>query len=250
MNDIRPDPDASYAHPAPPPHRPLSGWAVLSLVLALIGVVVGLFTWLWWVALVPLALGIGVLVGVSPRERRGRILAVFALILALFSGPCVYVLNNQMRGSVARATTAILGALDSTSGDEAQQRALERWLYKPALERGVVDTLRQRHAALTERFGRFAPPVEAGSLFGGVVALVSPPEGVVEVPEDAAAKPPAVGHTMWAQASFGSQRVYVALELMDGGGTQDAFDVGRQAGADGVYTQFFSLLNLYADLRF
>jgi hypothetical protein len=207
---------------------------VLAFVLALIGIVVGLLTLLWWVAVIPFLLGVSVLMRVSPRERRGRVLAALALVLALFSGSCTFILNSASRTMYAKATDSILGALGSESSEASQEGALARWMYRPALERaGLLEQLRARHAAVTARFGPFTPPASAGSLFGGNAALSYPPEGLVEVPEDPDAKPPPVGHTIWTRARFGDQVVHVALELIDGGGMGDAVDAARQTRRDG-----------------
>lgn len=191
----------------------MSGWAVLALVTALIVVAASVLTLYWWLAAIPLGLAAYVLLRVSPRERRGRVLAVIGLVIALCAASCSYLLHNTTRTLVAKSSGAILGALASTGSPETQEQAIARWLHRGAIDAGLVATLRTRFAELTERFGAYRPPTEAGTLFGGLPALGMQPDGVVEVPPNPDTPLPVPGEGMWARAQFGEQTVHVLIVI-------------------------------------
>lgn len=205
------------AHPAPPPERPISGRAVLSFVLALVSIVVGLATGLWWVALVPFGLALYALATVSPLLRRGRILAFLGLVLSLLVGSCTYMANESLRSVAKRGAGAILAALSSEAAADEQLRAAKPWIYKTAFDAGIFDTLRTRFEKVVAEFGPYENgSVDLASRFLGAIALTKPPEGVREIGAAPDAGLPALGKNFWVVTRFGKSEVHVALELMGG----------------------------------
>jgi len=232
--DERPRIRPAHDHDAPPPERPMSGWAVIALVTALVSVAASVLTLYWWLPLIPLAIGVLVLVKVSPRERRGRVLATIGLVITLFAGSCTFMLQRGVRAMVANSVGGILGALASTGSPKIQEEAIAKWASKGAMDDGLVDRLRPRYAAVAERFGAYQPPTQAGTWYGGVAELGMPPvEGLREIPDNPGSAQPDFGHTMWARARFGDHEVHVAIEIFGGPGGDSPMDVARTARPDG-----------------
>ena len=72
----------NYEHSGPPPYVPLSGGAVTALVLTFVAFFIGLVG-PWWSEAVPLLIVVMCWGGISRGVRRGRVVAIIALVLAV-----------------------------------------------------------------------------------------------------------------------------------------------------------------------
>jgi hypothetical protein len=233
-------PSSAPAHEGPVvAWRPLSGWAVLAFVLALVGAVAGLL-WSWWPLAIPLGIGIGVLVLVPAGTQRGRVLAGWAVGLSLVFGTCSYGCHSKVKGTLAQMATEVLDALDdpgaTPEAERAREEMLERWFTPEAIEKGAVARLRERFAAVEGALGPYQrDSVSTGSVFDGVVSLFMAPQGrLSEVAGNGA--PPQIA--LWLEVRFESGPAWAAF--LFAGGRPDS-ELGKGA---------YGAIPIFEDLRF
>lgn len=221
--DLTPDPTQDRAPPTQ--WRPMSGMAVFAFVFSLVGILVSAA--LWWIEIVPIALAVACLTMVSPEKRRGRALAVWAILIGLCVGSCMFVVHSGMRQFVVDVSGAVLSALASDATDAEKDDVLAGWMHPPALEDDTRARIRARFAAVTARLGTYEHPPEAGSFLGGMAPIVIPPQDAVEIRAEGEPDE-ALGQCFWARAVFrgddGPTDVHVALELL--GGTLSTKNLG------------------------
>ncbi|MDJ0521136.1 MAG: DUF4190 domain-containing protein [Planctomycetota bacterium] len=206
-------------HPAPKSEwKPLSGLAVTAFVLSLVLILIAL-PGLWIVQLVPLLLGIATLVMVKPGQRRGRILAVWAIVISLAIGSCSFTMHQGMRGVLSGTNESILSVLSSKISDEEKAKSLRSWVWPKALEQDekLPATWMQRYAGVVAEFGPWRESFELPSIVYGSTPLLIAPEGLVEIGSDGE-KPPSwtMGSTIWTPAVFEKGIVHVAIVLQEG----------------------------------
>jgi hypothetical protein len=206
-------------HPAPQSEwKPLSALAVTAFVLSLVLILFALFG-LWVAQLVPFLLGVYTLVTVKQGQKRGRILAVWAIVISLAIGSCSLVVHQGMRSVLSGTTESILSVLSSKTADAEKRKSLRSWAWPTALEKD--DTLptkwMERYAGVVAKYGPWKETFELPSILGGSWPLLTAPQDVVEVGSEDA-KPPSwmMGSTIWTQAVFENGLVYVAVVFQDG----------------------------------
>jgi hypothetical protein len=219
VSDMPPPSMPPPMHPAPPTAwKPLSGLAVTAFVLSLLLILVAL-PGLWIVQAVPFLLGIYTLWTVKVGQRRGRILAVWAIVISLAIGSCSLTMHQGMRGMLSGTTESILSVLSSKSSTEEKTKSLRAWAWPKALEKdeALPQTWMQRYADVVAKYGAWKESFDLPSIFLGSTPLLMPAEGLVEVGSEDV-KPPGwtTGSTIWTAAVFEKGLVYVAVVLQAG----------------------------------
>jgi hypothetical protein len=218
VSDDAPPPlpqNAPY-HPAPPQGwRPISKLAVTCFVLSLALILIAL-PGVWVIELLPLALGIVTLATVKATERRGRLLAIWGVVIAIGVGSCSYAFHAGMRGVIGGMAESMLAALSSNVPEKDKDAALDDWIHPPALEEDpeLLAKIRARYARVVAAFGPYQDSIDLGSVFFGIIPLADTPENVVEISEEAKAPRAGRGPTLWVRASFERGTVHVSIELM------------------------------------
>jgi hypothetical protein len=212
-------------HPAPPSTwKPLSGLAVTAFVLSLLLILIAL-PGLWIVQLVPLLLGVFTLMTVKPGQKRGRILAVWAIIISLAMGSCAFTMHQGMRGVLSGTTESILSVLSSKAADAEKTKSLRTWAWPKALEKDNTLPAKwmERYAGVVAKYGAWEETFELPSILYGSTPLLMAPEGMIEIGSEDA-KPPnwTMGSAIWTPAVFEKGLVYVAVVLQ--GGDQKAVE--------------------------
>ena len=192
--------------------RPLSGMAVAAFVLSLLCILASALV--WWAEALPILLGVLTLVLVSADRRRGRALAVWAIIIGVLVASCSFVAQSDFRKSAERTASSILSALASDATDEEKDAALAPWLHAPVLKTDVRQKIRERFAKVEAAYGAYLPPPSVGSIFSGAAGIFAPRSNVEEVfGEPGVAKPM---QAMWVTVNFERGPLYMALTLLGG----------------------------------
>jgi hypothetical protein len=195
----------------------MSGLAVTSFVLSLVFILVAV-PGVWISQLIPLGLGVLALFTVKASERRGRALAVWAIVIALGAGSCSYTMHNGMRSVLGHMGESLLSALSAKVPDDERDAALKPWMYAPALEKDpeLLATIRKRYAATQEALGSYKGAVELGTPLLGFFPLFVPPKGVKEIGTGEA--PPAwePGAVVWVTVPFERGAAHMAILLQGG----------------------------------
>ena len=187
---------------------------MLSLLLILIAL-----PGLWIVQLVPLLLAVFTLMTVKPGKKRGRILAVWAIVISLAIGSCSFTMHQGMRGVLSGTTESILSVLSSKIADDEKTKSLRAWAWPKALEKDEALTTKwmERYAGVVAKFGAWTEAFELPSILYGSTPLLMAPEGLVEIGSEDA-KPPSwtMGSAIWTPAVFENGIVHVVLVLGEG----------------------------------
>ncbi len=218
-----PEPAATPEHPAPPSTwKPLSGWALTAFVLSLVLIVVALYGY-WIVEALPLAIGIITLKKVKRGEKRGRLFALWAIIIAFGVGSCSYMIHSGSRGIFSKTAESLMSVLSSQSPTEQKAESLRAWAWPKALEKDpkLPTTWMDRYAGVVAKYGPWLERFDLPSLWSGMRSMLMTPADVVEIGSDDV-KPPAwpPWAAFWVKAPFEKGMVYVAVVFQDGG--QDA----------------------------
>lgn len=205
-----PDDSEANGAVAPPPGydtRPRAGIAVWALALAIVLMVVSAFTGFLWILLLPAAiLGVIAMVRIDPAVRKGRGMAIAALVIAALAGSCQYVVARQFLSGAAEVAEGVLAA---ASGED--EKKIDAWLTEDAVAKGEGANIRARLAAVVERMGPWRREAETGSALLGMWSLSAVPDGVEHVggagEEDHTIRPGAG----WVTAHFEKGPVHVEL---------------------------------------
>lgn len=224
-------------HPAPPAGWvPLSGLALTSFILSVVLVVVALLG-LWIVELVPLVLGAYTLTTFKTGKQRGRMLAVWAIVISISAGSCAFVSHQSLRTVFSGISESLLSALSSKETDENRDAALKPWVAPAALEKNpdLLKQWRERYAGVADAYGAWSGTLDLPTpILGGTLLFVAP-DGVTEV--GTGEEPPKTwmrGAVVWTPAVFERGTVYVAVVFLEGDqealrGVQDKLQPGTQA---------------------
>lgn len=222
----------------------MSGLAISAFVLSLVCIFLALGG-LWITQLVPAALGFITLATVKAGERRGRVLALWAIVIAIGAGSCSYLGHSAMRESIGKMGESVLAAFSAKGASaEDSDTALKLWIDKPVLEKDAafVATLRQRFERVEEEFGRYKDAVDLGTPYLGVLPLFVPPQNLAEV--GTGELPPGWGQgaAVWMRAVFEKGSVVMAIALKG----------GDQAGSQAALTELLAggAAPIVQDIRF
>jgi len=206
-------------HPAPPgAWKPLSALAVTSFVLSLLLILIAL-PGFWITEAFPLALGIYTLMKVKAGQKRGRMLAVWAIVISLAIGSCTFVMHQGMRGVLTGTAESILSILSSKDSDASKDKSLRSWAWPTALEddADLTKDWLARYDAVVSEYGPWSETFDMPSIIYGSTPLLIAPEGIVEV--GTVDKKPSdwtMGSAIWAPAVFEKGVVYIVLVLQAG----------------------------------
>lgn len=197
-----PPPDGAAA---PPAWKPLSVLCVVSLVLALLGVLPALLG-LWWsqgVALIAAVLGFAT---TRPVSRRGKGLAIAAGVIAVVTGAGSFMLHRRWEMEIEEHLDGLVNALDR--GDRAKAAT---WTADPATADASVARWVERTAAVQATLGRYKGRLVVGNVFWGFAAAVVRPPDLTEV-EPRGAGDLGQGQALWARAEFERGTAWFAFE--------------------------------------
>lgn len=223
-------PSPPQAHPGPPTGwRPLSGLAVTSFVLSLLFGLLALFG-LWFSEVIPLGLGVLTLRTVRISERRGRLLAIWAVIIAICFGSCGYAVHANLRGQFGHMAESLLSALSAEGGAEVMDEGLRPWIYKQSLDEDaeLLSKIRARYGEVEEALGPYQERIDLGTPLLGFTPLFMAPRNVVEF--GTGERPPEwkFGTVVWVRAQFERGTAHVAIRL----GSEDEEGLRGVQGAE------------------
>ncbi len=208
----------TYEHAAPPPYIPLSGGAVTALVFASIGLFLPVFG-PWWCAVVPLVIVLMSWGGISRGVRRGKVVAIIALVLSLGGAACWYLIQKGGSVVIGEAFAPAVRALSSEDRSK-----LERWAGTAPDRDARIDRWLARAKAARTAQGAFKGELEVPFMKWGLVAgLIAAPNYREEF-EPKGDKPPALGATFWFRAPCATGDVYVAFDY----GTLEKFSAAME----------------------
>lgn len=219
VNDALPPlPSNAPYHPAPPPEgwQPLSGLAVTAFVLSLVFILLAVLGF-WIAQMLPLALGIFTLASVRAGQRRGRVLAVWGIVIALGAGSCSYAMHAKVREMFGGMAESVLAALSSNGTDAEIEDALDDW-FRPAdltADPELIARIRGRYRELVGAVGPYRNEIELGTAYLGSLPIFWPPKDVEEVGTAGKGAVNLPGAAVWVDARFAHESVHVAIVLLD-----------------------------------
>jgi hypothetical protein len=242
--------DASPAAAAPPPdddvrvvagtpvEAPISILAVLAFFSSFIAG--GLSFMLGWnVVLIPIALAGLALMLMRSNGKRGRILAIFGLLVATGFGSCAWLAHYKGSDELTAVPRGLLGILaDKSTTVEAKDAALATWMWPKALEDNpaLAASWRARFAKIESEFGAWSGEVAHGDHQVGFNAIFMPPPHGEEIQPPAgapAASALAPGGAVWVKAPFAKGPIWVCAVLVTG--DDDFREEHFRAYKDGVH---------------
>lgn len=239
-----PDPTISPAHDAPPAFRPLSGAAITALVLAIVLLVPALVG-LWWVQALPLVLVLLAWGGISSGARRGRGVAIAAVVVALTGGACAFTAARALREAFESSADRLMTALEAGNPDEVAP-----FVADPEQAAVVAAAWIERYRAVRAEAGAYAGRTTvANDLFGPLKGLFARPDDVEDM-EDPKRPLPELGFAVWFQPAFPSAHVVVGAILVRPGDPAQDDGVADKMSADLKSALSDSAQPRYWDLRF
>jgi len=196
--------EAEYS--GPPPYVPVSGLAVTALVLSIVLFFVALFG-PWWCEIVPILLVVLAWGALARRARRGKTVAIIALVLALLGGGIAYYLQKGISTFVGEQVAPVVVAIGK--GDRAE---IATWLPEGPERDAKIDRWVARAKAAQAAEGAFSGELQIPfNLWGFMGGLIAKPD-VREEFEPKGELPPRTGSTFWMRAPCAKGDVYVAFD--------------------------------------
>ncbi len=222
MDDAAPTPDDDLEVRVPSePEKPVSILAILALILAFVSGFVSLVG-IWQAALVPVAVAAIALLIIKKTGKRGRLPAIFAIIVSSIFGSCAWLGHSKGISMFSEPPRAVLEILADGQASESERDArLAAWAAPDAVaaQPDLVERWRDAYAAVAQEFGAWQGDVEAGDHQIGFLALWTAPEVGAPIPAERATEPAASGGSVWVQAAFAKGAVWVELVFL--GGAED-----------------------------
>jgi len=205
MNDRPAMAEAEYS--GPPAYVPVSGLSVTALVLAIVLFFVAIIG-PWWCEILPVLLVILAWGSLARRKRRGKPVAIIALVLALAAGGYAYSAQKAISTVVGEQVAPVVVALGK--GDRAE---VSKWLAEGAADREArIDRWLARAKAAQAAEGDFQGELLIPfNLWGFMAGLMAKPD-VREEFEPKGDASPVVGATFWFRAACARGNVYVAFD--------------------------------------
>ncbi len=196
--------EAEYS--GPPAYVPVSGTAVTALVLSIVLFFVALFG-PWWCEIVPILLVMLSWGALARRTRRGKAVAIIALVLALLGGGFAYYTQKTISTLFGEQLAPVVVALEK--GDRAE---IAKWLPEGPDRDAKIDRWVARAKAAREAEGAFKGELHIPfNLWGFMGGLIAKPD-VREEFEPRGEVPPRTGSTFWFRAPCAKGDVYVAFD--------------------------------------
>ena len=229
------------------PAPPFSGIAIAAFVLSFI---TGFFALAgpWYVTLFPIALGALAIVGIRKSGKRGHLLAVFAIGVALLFGGFAYFMHSKGREAFLAVPRGVVAVLADASKDAAaKDEALKAWAYAEALEADPALTTGWREAfeRMVSEYGPVQGPVEPGDHVPGFMVMIVPPPGHGdEIHPTTDANPPSPGKGIWVRLPFEKATVWlcVVVGMADDDGREAAGRIQEDAPSPVVGAMRYFLL--------
>lgn len=236
------------AHRAPPPGwRPMSGIALTAFILSILIGLATLFTGLWWMAVLPLALGIWGMRRAVPTHFRGRGFAIAAVVLSIFFGAFALFTTMHLVKEVKRMT-AELGRIMSADrmAPEEQRRRLNEWIHDRVVDQGIAEAAMERFKQVEAELGEYQGAEDPASIMSGMVALMLPPSdpNLYEAGDKTRGVPGFAPEKMalWGRMRFERGTAYVGMFLYSSGGKPAGF---QDAMTEGGSARIFSDIRFY-----
>lgn len=212
-----------YEHSGPPAYVPLSGGAVTALVLSIVAFFIG-FIGPFWIEAVPLLIVLMCWGGISRGVRRGKVVAILAIVFSIVGGGVCYLFQKAASTVMGDAFSPVISGLEK--GDRA---IVDRWAGAGPERDARVDRWTARAKAAWTAEGAFKGSLEVPFLKWGLAAgLVAQPSYQEEFAPKGD-RPPALGATFWFRAPCANGDVYVAFDY----GTPEKFSAAmKKARAD------------------
>ena len=204
MNDRPAMPEVEYS--GPPAYVPVSGAAVTALVLSVVLFFVALFG-PWWCEIVPILLVILAWGALARRTRRGKPVAIIALVLALCGGAFAYYTQETISTLFGEQLAPVVLAIEK--GDKTE---IATWLPEAPDRDAKIDRWIARAKAAREAEGAFQGELRIPfNLWGFMVGLMKRPD-VREEFEPKGELPPPAGSTFWFRAKGAKGDVFIAFD--------------------------------------
>ena len=169
-------PDPTRPVPGRDP-RPRSALAVWALILSILLMLVGMFTGLFWLALVPPFILSAIAVArIKPQVSRGQGMAIAALLMSFLAGGCQFWMGSQARGFFEDTAAGVLAA----AGAEDPKK-VDEWLTEAKAKGGHGETIRERFRKVVEIMGPYQRKVSSRMPLLGMIPLGLPPSHVREI---------------------------------------------------------------------
>lgn len=204
MNDRPAMAEAEYS--GPPAYVPVSGLSVTALVLAIVLFFVAIIG-PWWCEIVPVLLVILAWGSLARRTRRGKPVAIIAILLALAGGGFAYYTQKAISTVFGEQLAPVVVALGK--GDRAE---LAKWVPEGPERDARIDRWIARAKAAQAAEGAFLGELQIPfNLWGFMGGLIAKPD-VREEFEPKGEVPPHTGSTFWFRATCAKGDVYVAFD--------------------------------------
>ncbi len=223
---------------AAPAEAPIS---ILAVIAFLSSFIAGPLAYMagWKVVLIPIAIAALALMLIRASGKRGRLLAIFGLLVATGFGSCAWLAHYKGSDELTAVPRGLLGILsDKGMTAEAKDTALATWAWPKALEEnpGLPASWRARFAKIESELGAWSGEVVHGDHQVGFNAIFMPPTHgeEIEPPRGAPAASALVpGGAVWVKAPFAKGTIWVCAVLLTGDG--DFREEHFRAYRDGVH---------------
>jgi hypothetical protein len=195
----------------------MSGLAITAFVLSIVCGLIALVG-LWLGELVPIALAALGLRGISRTGKRGRLLAIFAIIMAVAFGSCSYFVHTKGMEMFTRIPESLLAALSAKTSAADRDAELEKWAWPEKLKKqpDLVASWRANYARAVKEYGAYEGSLDVGIPWLGLSVLFIEPKHGKEIGATGETPKWSAGSVIWVPARFEKGRVYVAVVLQDG----------------------------------
>lgn len=211
-------------HDAPPAFRPMSGGAVTAIVLAFLLILPAVLG-LWWLEGLPVLIAALSWGPISDGRRRGGGIAIAACVIAILAGLGCLAIHRGVASKIESKAGEILTAIQKDD-----RALLEPWAVEGPDKAERLARWRSRMAEAEKVAGPFAGSTSARmGMLGPMVSMMLPPEGPTEVGEGSGAKPE-VGSTVWIEAKFSRESLWVAFEVNQEEATGSSVEKAVQGG--------------------
>jgi len=173
---------------------------------------------LWISELLPLGLGLFTLFSLKTGQKRGRMLAVWSVVIALSAGSCSFYVHHSGRATFQGVGDSLLTAFSAKTGVEDQEKALKSWAWPDAVSADpqLLTHWRERYGEVVKAYGAWTGEIDLPSVFLGFMPVLLPPDDVEEVGSAKEMPTWFPSAVVWLQPVFERGRVHMAIVLQKG----------------------------------